>query len=54
MNASRSSEGNKVILDEALSDGDIETRSKVSQKPQSVAELDRLSAEEKKICLSRN
>ena len=54
MNGSTPSDGNEIIQGAGPSDGDMETRSEVSQEPQSTTELERLSAEEKKICLSRN
>ena len=54
MNGSTPSDGNEIIQGAGPSDGDMETRSEVSQEPQGTTELERLSAEEKKICLSRN
>ena len=55
MNGSTSSEGNEVIQGGGLSNGDMETRSEVSQEPQGTTELESfLSAEEKKIRLSKN
>ena len=50
MNGSIPSDGNDINDSAGPIDGDMETRSEVSQEPQCTTELERLSAEEKKIC----